>query len=122
MAGKGGKRPGAGRKKGVPNSISNKSVREAVLTAFNAEGGVKYLRMIAKKYPWIFCSMLTKTMPTVLAGDEDNPLALRVLIDRPPEETREQWIERTQRERGIAAPITAMVVPPARSTNGRDHS
>jgi hypothetical protein len=32
--------------------------------------------------------------------DEDNPQMLRVLIDKPPDETREQWLARTARERG----------------------
>ena len=90
-----------GRKKGTPNSVSNKSVREALLTAFHQAGGEKYLRMIAQQYPAVFCSMLAKTMPVVMAGDEDNPLVLRVAIDKPPNETREQWLERTSRERGI---------------------
>jgi hypothetical protein len=47
-------------------------------------------------------------------------LTLKTLIDRPPEETREQWLARTARERGLPAPAT---LDPARGpANGRDSS
>lgn len=35
-------------------------------------------------------------------GDEEYPLVLRAMADRPPDETREQWLARRQRELGIA--------------------
>jgi replicative DNA helicase len=47
-------------------------------------------------------------------------IMLRVAIDRPPDETREQWLARTARERDLLAP--AIVGPAARPTNGRDNS
>lgn len=97
MAGKGGKRQGAGRKKGVPNKIT-KTVREAIINAFFAGGGEAYLRRLMTSDPKAFCTLLGKTMPTVVAGDAENPVALRMLIDRPPEETREQWLARRSME------------------------
>ena len=61
-------------------------------------GGDEYLRQIAKDDPRTFCALLGKTMPTVIAGDEDNPMTIRVAVDRPPNETREQWLASTARE------------------------
>jgi hypothetical protein len=48
--------------------------------------------------------------------DEDNPQMLRV-IDAPPDETREQWLARTARERGLPAAIVGAAVG---SVNGGD--
>ena len=50
--------------------------------------------------------------------DEDNPQMLRVMIDAPPDETREQWLARTARERGLPAP--AIVGAAVGSANGGD--
>src|SRR5262245_1003515 len=36
--------------------------------------------------------------------EDDVDMKLLVTIDRPPNETREQWLERTARERGLLAP------------------
>jgi hypothetical protein len=88
-----------GRKKGTSNKFT-KNVREAILAAFEEAGGVDYLRRVAKEDPKTFCTLLGKTMSTVVAGDEDKPRVLGVTIDRPPDETREQWLARTARERG----------------------
>jgi Terminase small subunit len=51
--------------------------------------------------------------------EDDLAMTLRVMIDAPPDETREQWLERTARERGLPP---AIVGPAARPTNGRDNS
>ena len=42
---KGGVRPGAGRPKGAPNKMTIK-IKEAVLEAFDKQGGVKYLERL----------------------------------------------------------------------------
>jgi phage terminase small subunit len=51
-------------------------------------------------------------------GEEENPLVLRPLIDAPPDETREQWLARTARERGLPAP--AIVGAAVGSADGGD--
>jgi hypothetical protein len=51
-------------------------------------------------------------------GDEDNPLMLRVMVDKPPDETREQWLARIARERGLSPPV---VGPATGSAKGRDN-
>ena len=85
---RGGKRPGSGRKKGGTNKITS-DVKQAILEAFNAFGGVEYLCAVAREDPKAFCALLGKLIPAKVAGDEDNPLVLHATIDRPPDETRE---------------------------------
>lgn len=48
----------------------------------------------------------------------EGAVAMTVTVDRPPDETREQWIERRAREIGAGAAVGATARPP----NGRDHS
>ena len=115
---RGGKRPGSGRKKGGTNKITS-DVKQAILEAFNALGGVEYLCAVAREDPKAFCALLGKLIPAKVAGDEDNPITVLATIDRPPNETREQWLARTARERGIT---TAIVGPATRSASGRDSS
>ena len=85
---RGGKRPGSGRKKGGTNKITS-DVKQAILEAFNALGGVEYLCAVAREDPKAFCALLGKLIPAKVAGDDDNPLVLHATIDRPPSETRE---------------------------------
>ena len=53
--------------------------------------------------------------------EDDLAMTLRVMIDAPPDETREQWLERTARERGITH-TPAILSPATRPTNGGDDS
>ena len=46
----------------------------------------------------------------------DDPFVLKVMVDRPPDETREQWLARTARSGDYSPP--AIVGPAARPTNG----
>ena len=48
MAGRGGKRSGAGRKKGAANKITT-DVKQAILKAFDEVGGAAWLVALAKK-------------------------------------------------------------------------
>lgn len=50
--------------------------------------------------------------------EDDLAMTLRVMIDAPPDETREQWLARTARERGLPAP--AIVGAAVGSSNGGD--
>ena len=114
---RGGKRPGSGRKKGGTNKITS-DVKQAILEAFNALGGVEYLCAVARENPKAFCALLGKLIPVKVAGDAEDPPVLRMAIDAPPDETREQWLERTARERGLPAP--AIVGAAVGSANGGD--
>ena len=114
---RGGKRPGSGRKKGGTNKITA-DVKQAILEAFNALGGVEYLCAVAREDPKAFCALLGKLIPVKVAGDAEDPPVLRMAIDAPPDETREQWLARTARERGLPAP--AIVGAAVGSANGGD--
>jgi hypothetical protein len=52
-----------------------------------------------------------------IVGDPKRPITMAVTVDRPPDETREQWIARRARELGGAAVMGAA----AGAANGRDH-
>jgi len=73
IRGQGGKRPGAGRKKGVPNKISAK-VKEAIENAFTAVGGADYLVKVAEEDPRTFCTLLGKILPTQVDAQVDQPI------------------------------------------------
>jgi len=87
----GGRRPGAGRKKGVPNKLTA-DVKAAIMQAFCEAGGAEYQRKISKSHPQVFCTLLGKILPaqTQISGDPSNPLTINriefVLI-KPPQYT-----------------------------------
>ena len=88
------------------------------MEAFSIVGGVEYLRKVATEDPKAFCALLGKLIPVKVAGDAEDPPVLRMMVDAPPPETREQWLERTARERGITS---AIVGPTTRAANERDN-
>ena len=73
---------------------------------------------VATEDPKAFCALLGKLIPVKVAGDAEDPPVLRMAIDAPPDETREQWLARTARERGLPAP--AIVGAAVGSANGGD--
>lgn len=77
---RGGKREGAGRKKGVPNKTTTQ-LKEAILGAFDTVGGQKYLVKIAEEDPRTFCTLLGKVLPTTLAGDPDAPVQVVPILN-----------------------------------------
>lgn len=97
---RGGRRPGSGRKKGVPNKL-NASIKKAIEEAFENVGGVAYLVMVAKSDPKTFCALLGRVIPQQLGSDPENPLPDKIeirVIDAPPAESREEWLARRKRE------------------------
>lgn len=69
----GGKRPGSGRKKGVPNKLTT-SMRQAWMDAFDKLGGVDSLVRWGQTNPDDFYKAVTKLIPQdVTSGDK--PLA-----------------------------------------------
>lgn len=67
MANTTGKKFG-GRQKGVPNKLT-KTVKEAVMAAFDEVGGTKYLVDVAREDPKTFCTMLAKIIPSDINAD-----------------------------------------------------
>lgn len=52
---------GSGRTAGTPNKVT--SLKGSLEQALLEEGGVKYFRWVARKYPQAFCSLLGKLLP-----------------------------------------------------------
>lgn len=59
---RGGKRPGAGRKRGVPNKLTT-DLKTCVLDALAELGGKKYLVEVGNSDKKAFCALLGKALP-----------------------------------------------------------
>src|SRR3954454_21556291 len=87
---------GLGRPKGGPNKI-NADVRRMILNALEAAGGERYLTRCALENQPAFLTLLGRILPSQL--EHSGAVAMDgEAIDRPPPESREQWIQRRQRE------------------------
>ena len=82
MSGHGGKRQGAGRKRGVPNKLTA-HVREAVQNAFLEVGGENYLVKVAKEDPRTFCTLLGKLLPTQVEAKAEEPITYQFITGVP---------------------------------------
>lgn len=71
----GGKRAGAGRKKGTPNKI-NGELKEMIIGALDQAGGVSYLLAQAHDNPNAFLTLVGKVLPMTVAGDKNAPLSM----------------------------------------------
>jgi hypothetical protein len=67
-AGKGGKRPGAGRPKGSLDK-GNAQIRELIVQALDEVGGAQYLADLAKSHPAAFCGLLGRVIPLQVTGE-----------------------------------------------------
>lgn len=70
-----GFKTGGGSRKGVPNKAT-KALKEMILGALDDAGGQEYLVMQAAANPGAFLTLVGKVLPTTLAGDPDNPVAV----------------------------------------------
>ncbi len=68
MAGVGGRREGAGRKKGSPNKI-NAELKDMILGALDDAGGQKYLVKQAKENPKAFLTLVGRVLPKEITGE-----------------------------------------------------
>lgn len=98
-----------GRVKGTPNKVTA-TVKEALQAAFDEVGGKDYLVKIAKEEPKAFCALIGKIIPQDVNTKLEGSLTVHDGVDRPPRETREEWLARKQRE-------FASMVTPAGSPN-----
>ena len=72
---------GKGRPKGVQNKIT-RTIREAIITAFDEVGGAAYLAEMAHREPVAFMALLSKVLPTQIAvTDKDG--GIKIVIERP---------------------------------------
>lgn len=82
---RGGKRPGSGRKKGVPNKLTT-SLKEAILAAAvdvgqdgkGKDGLQGYLRHVAVTDVKAYSTLLGKVLPMQIVGEDDGPLKLEI--------------------------------------------
>ena len=80
MAGIGGKREGAGRKKGVPNKLSG-SVKQNIVGVFDKIGGRDKMAKWAEKNQTDFYRLYGRLAPTELAIDPDaNKIVTKVEV------------------------------------------
>lgn len=75
---KGGKRPGAGRKKGVPNKLTS-DLKEMILQALAGVGGVQYLQRQAKEKPAAFLTLVGKVLPLQVTGPGGAPVTVEIV-------------------------------------------
>lgn len=71
---RGGARPGAGRKKGVPNKLTG-DVKAMILAALDEAGGTGYLVQQSEENPVAFMTLVGKVLPLTVAGDKNNPIS-----------------------------------------------
>jgi hypothetical protein len=62
--------------------------------------------------------MLPKVFGEKITNEVTGSLTVRETVDKPPTETREEWIARRARELGVNSAVGAT----AGTTNGRHHS
>lgn len=72
--GRGGARPGGGRPKGSLDK-GNALIREMIVQALDAAGGVEYLRSTAESHPAAFLALVGKVMPVQVEGSGGGAVA-----------------------------------------------
>lgn len=74
---------GKGRPKGSVNKTCiSRDVKEMVLQALNAAGGVEYLTQQARENPKTFLPLIAKLLPTRVEGDSENPIRVIHCVTR----------------------------------------
>jgi hypothetical protein len=81
-----GRKPPAkgGSRKGIPNKTT-KALKEMILGALDAAGGVDYLTARANdpRTASAFLTLVGKVLPMTVAGDPENPLVTRIELVAP---------------------------------------
>lgn len=73
-----GKKTG-GRVAGTPNRI-NADLKDMIITALSAAGGVQYLKRQADENPSAFMSLVGKVLPMQVTGQDGGPVRTRLEI------------------------------------------
>lgn len=98
----GGRRPGSGRPRGVPNKLTS-TVKMMVLEALRRRGGARYLSKMAKQHPQAFMTLLGKIIPTQVVGD----MSYRYVAEMPPPEgDTDEWLRKYSPKPTHQAPAT----------------
>lgn len=75
---------GKGRPKGSSNKLT-KSVREAILVAFEQVGGAEYLATMAVQQPQAFMTLLGKVLPTQIDANVNDKRSITLNFGVQPE-------------------------------------
>jgi len=75
----GGRRKGAGRKKGVPNKNTT-LLKDAIMCAFDEVGGQEYLQTLAIENPTVFAQLLGKVLPLQVNANIDTAITHKISI------------------------------------------
>ncbi len=78
-------KPGPGRPKGIPNKQTTQ-LKEMILAALDASGGVDYLVKQAEENPGPFMALVGKVLPLQVAGagdDGQHVVEVRYSVVRP---------------------------------------
>lgn len=67
-----------GRKKGTPNKTT-RQIKEAIIEAFELEGGVDYLRKVAAEDSKTFCALLGKVLPMQITGEDGGKIEVNIV-------------------------------------------
>ena len=62
-----------GRRPGIPNKFSAE-LKNMILLALEESGGVKYLKLQAKKNPHAFLTLVGKVLPLQVSGEGGGPI------------------------------------------------
>ena len=81
-----GRKTGGGSRKGKPNHMTV-TLKAMILGALDDVGGRGYLARQALEEPVAFLALLGRVLPTTLAGDDGQPIVVRIVRfgDVPPE-------------------------------------
>jgi hypothetical protein len=99
------------------NDWMDKQVRGDTIRVVDEEC-VKRSQLRVETRKWLLSKMLPKVYGDKLQTEHSGSVAVTDTVDRPPDETREEWIARRKRELAANTAVGAA----ARTPNGRHHS
>lgn len=73
-----GRKTGGGSRKGKPNK-ANVALKDMILQALDAAGGVDYLKKQAEENPGAFLALIGKVLPLQLTGENNEPIQINVV-------------------------------------------
>lgn len=100
------------------NDWEEREARGTTVIALNKEA-VERSKLRVETRKWLLSKMLPKVYGDKITNEITGALAVTDTVDRPPNETRDEWIARRKRE--LNGSHTA-VGTATRATNGRNHS
>lgn len=99
------------------NDWMDKQVRGDTIRVVDEEC-VKRSQLRVETRKWILAKMLPKVYGDKITNEITGSLAVKDTVDRPPDETREEWLARRKRELANGAAVGSAT----RTANGRNHS